>query len=504
MRRKAVLPALSLLLALLVLLADVGATGPTVVATVTVGSLPEDVAVNADANRIYVTVSGQDAALSVVDGSTDQVVDEVAFGYPPWAVALNPLTGRLYVSFAGGHGHEDFIEVIDEATKQTVDTVSVGSWPMDMAVNTATDRAYVLNHADATVMVIEGATNQVVATVEVAFLPRRVAVDQTTNRVYVRSQDALSVIDGATNQVVDSIALDKSGGGLDLNSETGRIYVTNTFDNSVSVIDSASKAVVATVPVGTEPDMLAVNPTTNHIIVTNEGSDDVTIIDGTTNSVVATLSVGDGPRGVAVNPVTNRAYVANRGDGSVSVISDAPPGGTPTPTPPPGATGFTLATGWNHVCYIGAEQPIEDALAPFLADVAAVYRLRSDQGYDRWFSGRPEVSTIATVSPHKPLLLLMTAGATWNQLPPDSPAASASLVQGWNSVCYTGAAKPPDDATSGIAEDFTILYMLRSNQAWSRYVPGRPEVSNIAQLGQYDAALMLVTEPGPTTWTFDP
>jgi YVTN family beta-propeller protein len=354
------------------------------------------------------------------------------------------------------------------------------------------------------VTVIDGATNQVVATVEVAFLPRKVAVNQTTNHVYVLSQGTLSVIDGATNQVIDSIALDKTSGGLGLNPETDRIYVTNLFDESVSVIDAASKAVVATVPVGTEPDRLAVNPTTNHIIVTNEGSNDVTVIDGTTNSVVATLPVGDGPMGVAVNPVTNRAYVANRRGDTISVISDAPSGGTPTPTPPSGTTAFTLATGWNHVSYIGAEQPIEDALAPFLADVAAVYRLRSDQGYDRWFPGRPGVSTIATVSPYKPLLLLMTDGVAWDQLPPDSPAASASLVQGWNSVCYAGATKPPDDATSAIAEDFTILYMLGSNQAWSRYVPGRPEVSNIAQLGQYDAALMLVTEPGLTTWTFDP
>jgi YVTN family beta-propeller protein len=504
MRAKAVFAALSLVLALLVLVGTVGAAGPTVVATIPVGSLPEDVAVNADTNRIYVTLSGQDAALSVIDGSTDQVVDEVAFEWSPWAVALNPLTGRLYVSFVGGFDQENFIEVIDEPTKQTVATVSVGSWPMDIAVNTTTDRAYVVNHADGTVMVIDGATNQVVATVEVAFLPRRVAVNQTTNRLYVQSQDTLSVIDGATNQVVDSIALDKTPWGLALNPDTGRIYVANTFDNSVSVIDATSKAVIATVPVGTEPGGLAVNPTTNHIIVTNEGSNDVTVIDGTTNSVVATLPVGDGPMGVAVNPVTNRAYVANRGGGSVSVISDAPSGGTPTPTPPTGATAFTLATGWNHVCYIGAEQPIEDALAPFLADVAAVYRLRSDQGYDRWFPGRPGVSTIATVSPHKPLLLLMTDAVTWNQVPSDSPAASASLVQGWNSVCYTGPTKPPDDATSGIAEDFTILYILGSNQAWSRYVPARPEVSNIAQLGQYDAALMLVTAPGPTTWTFDP
>jgi YVTN family beta-propeller protein len=311
------------------------------------------------------------------------------------------------------------------------------------------------------------------------------------------------VIDGATNQVVDSIALDKTPWGLALNPDTGRIYVANTFDNSVSVIDATSKAVVATVPVGTEPGGLAVNPTTAHIIVTNEGSNDVTIIDGAANSVIATLPVGAGPRGVAVNPVTNLVYVANREGDTVFVISDAPSEGTPTSTPSPGITPFALATGWNQVCYVGSEQPIEAALAPILARVAAVYRLRPDQGYDRWFPSRPEVNTIATVSPYKPLLLLMTDGATWNQTPAGSPPTSASLAQGWNSLCYAGSTKPPSDATSAIADDFSILYRLGSSQTWSRYVPSRPEVSNIAQLEQYDAVLMLATSSG-TTWTFGP
>ena len=187
-------------------------------------------------------------------------------------------------------------------------------------------------------------------------------------------------------------------------------------------------------------------------------------------------------------------YVALQSRASNLVVGDT------TLAPPSGATPFALVTGWNHVCYIGVEQPIEDALAPFLADVAAVYRLRSDQGYDRWFPRRSEVSTITTVSPYKPLLILVTDGATWYQTPSDGPPAGASLLPGWNSVCYTEATKPPDDATSGIAEDLTILYRLETTKTWSRHVPSRPEVSNIAQLEQYDAVLMLVTEWGGGIW----
>jgi len=486
------------------LLTGASATGPSVVATIPVGDAPRNVAVNVGTNRVYITDSGE-AALSVVDGSTNEVVDELSFDLPPWDVALNPTTNRMYVSFSGMFD-ENFVKAIDLTTNEILTTVDVGSWPRDIAVNTATNRVYVINHTDGTMTVIDGATDQVVATVDAGFIAREAAVDEATNRIYVSTMDSVSVLDGATNQLVDSIALDKYPWGIALNPITDRIYLAHTFDddNSVSVIDATSKAVVATVPVGTAPEELAVNPTTNHVIVSNGGSNDVTIIDGATNTVVATLPVGAYPTGVAVNPVTNLVYVANSNDETVSVISDPPSEATPapTPTPPAGTTPFALGTGWNQVCYVGPEQPIENALTSVLGDVSAVYRLRPDQGYDRWFPGRPEVSTITTVSPYKPLLLLMADGAAWNQTPSGSPPASATLAQGWNSICYAGANKPPADATSAIADDFSILYMLASNQAWNRYAPSRPEVSNIEQLEQYDAVLMLAT--GGTTWAFGP
>jgi YVTN family beta-propeller protein len=500
MRAKIPLLVLSLLVSLVILLTGAGATGPSVVATVPVHDLPENVAVDAGGNRIYVTHGGA-SALSIIDGSTNQVVDEVTLELPPFAVALNTGTGRIYASFSGEQD-EEYIQVIDAATKQVLATVQTGSWPIDIAVNMTTDRVYIVNHFDGTVMVLDGATNQVLATVNVGTTPHKAALDEAKNQVYVLNSDSISVIDGATNQVVDSIVLNQFAWGLALNPAAGLIYVANIFDRSVSVIDAESKAMVATVPVGTQPGGLAFNPTTNHVIVTNQGSANVTIIDGTTNTAIATLSVGANPQGVAVNPITNMAYVTNVDDGIVSVISDPPSGETPTPTPPAGSTPFALATGWNQVCYVGAEQPIEDALAPVIDGVSAVYRLGAGGGYDRWFPGRPEVSTITNVSPYKPLLLLMTEGAAWNQTPSGSVPTSASLAQGWNTICYAGTDKPASEATSTIADDVSILYMLGSGQAWSRYVPGRPEVSNIDELAQYDAALILAN--GETTWTFGP
>jgi len=175
---------------------------------------------------------------------------------------------------------------------------------------------------------------------------------------------------------------------------------------------------------------------------------------------------------------------------------------TPLPTPPPGT--ILLVSGWNNVCYVGPEQPIEDALADVAEHVLAVYRMRADQGFDSWFPNRPGASSITTVSPYQPLFILMSQYAFWPHEPVGTPPTFVPLASGWNSVCYTGQTKSAEEATVGVAGGFVIMYRLGSDQGWSWYVPAGPEMSNIVQLSQYDTVLILVNQEGGTTWTFDP
>jgi hypothetical protein len=164
---------------------------------------------------------------------------------------------------------------------------------------------------------------------------------------------------------------------------------------------------------------------------------------------------------------------------------------------------LSLAAGWNHACYAGSQQGIDAALEPIMSQVLAVYRLRDDGGYDRWFAGRPEVSTITTVNPFESLFVLMSGDASWIQNVSAMSPTSADLVMGWNSVCYAGLTEPVEEASATISTELNILYALGSDQLWRRYAVGRSDITNISDLAHLTPVLALVTKEEGATWTFD-
>jgi hypothetical protein len=170
----------------------------------------------------------------------------------------------------------------------------------------------------------------------------------------------------------------------------------------------------------------------------------------------------------------------------------------------PDLVAASLAQGWSQTCYVGGSAPIEHALVSLAGQVLAVYRLGAAQTFDRWFPDRPEVSTISALSPYDQLFVLASAATTWNQQFSGASQGSVALAQGWNSVCYGGATKDMDTATAGISGQIGVIYALQSDQTWGRYVPGRPDFSDLTQCVRLEALLVLVTQEGGVTWVFSP
>ena len=84
-----------------------GATNLT--ATVSVGKFPYAIAVNPVTNKIYVANESSNS-VTVIDGATNATTAAIA-GLSPWAITVNPVTGKIYVANYSGNN----VTVLTEA-----------------------------------------------------------------------------------------------------------------------------------------------------------------------------------------------------------------------------------------------------------------------------------------------------------------------------------------------------------------------------------------------------
>jgi YVTN family beta-propeller protein len=169
------------------------------------------------------------------------------------------------------------VTVIDGRDNSTT-TVAAGSGPYAVAVNPVTSKIYVANYDGDNVTVIDGGDNST-ATVAAGDGPSAVGVNPVTNKIYVANEDGgnVTVIDG-TNNTTTTVAAGTSPRAVAVDPVTNKIYVANYLGANVTVIDGIGNSATATVPAGTNPRGAAVNPVTGRVYVANRGSDDVTVI----------------------------------------------------------------------------------------------------------------------------------------------------------------------------------------------------------------------------------
>ena len=245
-------------------------------------------------------------------------------------VAFDPTNGYIYVT----NYESDNVSVINGSTNNVISTVDVGSYPQRAAFDSANGYVYVTNSLSNNVSVINGSSNKLISTVDVGSYPHGVAFDPSNGYIYVTNyeSDNVSVINGSTNSVIATISVGLGPLGAAFDSANGYVYVTDFTSGSVLVINGSTNSVIATIDVGSYPQGATFDPTNGYVYVTNTGSDNVSVINGSTNSVISTISVGSGPiisifdteifsTGIVFDPNNGYVYVTNVASGTVSIIS---------------------------------------------------------------------------------------------------------------------------------------------------------------------------------------
>src|SRR5574341_1501040 len=297
-----------------------------VINTVEVEPNPIAVLIAPDNSRVYVANAD---TITVIDVPRDIVINKIFVrGGGPTSIAIAPDGSKVYLASSG----RDRVSVIDVSVDRIIATINVGSKPSSMALTPEGSNLYVANFSSDTVSVINTLTNEVIATLNVGNAPLSIAIAVTSDgakKAYVAnfSRNTVSVIDISTNSVIPpDIAVGPGPSFIAITPDGTRAYVTNVGNNSetggtVSVIDTTTDTVVATVNVGSRPVDLAITPAitpdSSKVFVSNFLSNTLSVIDVQANSVIATIpNVGPGPSFISITPDVSKAYVINPADQS--------------------------------------------------------------------------------------------------------------------------------------------------------------------------------------------
>jgi YVTN family beta-propeller protein len=294
---------------------------------------PSSIAINPQTNMVYV-VNGNSDTVTVIDSTSNEVVDTIIVGREPWDVAVNSNTNVIYTA----NRIPNTVSVINGTTSEVIATLDYSDyWEyaeniVNIAVNAETNKVYVLIITDEVlVSVVDGATNKIESTFKVADLhgdydvigsARAIAVNPVTNMVYVANDyDALIVIDGSDNRVVDRIDIWGIPDSIAVNKKTNTIYVSDYASQSLFVMDGATNEVIHTIMSLFSPQQVEVDEERNTVYVTTHGNEEgLVIVDGTSVQIRNRINVGQFPQGVALNPRNSLLYVSNAGSNSISVI----------------------------------------------------------------------------------------------------------------------------------------------------------------------------------------
>src|SRR5665213_2644897 len=318
-------------------LAGVFAVGPAAADTavsVPVGSNSFGMAFDSANGDVYVANYGSHS-VSVIDGSTNAVVDTMAVTGQPYALAFDPINGDIYVTTPTYGGR---VEVIDGSTNQVVAvvttailaTVDVNGIPTTAQEGDGYPLGLAFDPVNGDIYVTESNSTKV--------QPDGTAIraDGTTVTVIDGNKDATA------NSVVGTVKVGNRPVAMAFDAANGGMYVANADDDTVSVIDGTKDAAANTVtstvgPLGLYAGLgvaltdLAFDSADGNIYVTTQGGTNsnlsgyVSVIHGTTivePNVFPSNSVYNSNArlfGVAFDPVNGDVYVVDA-SGTVDVM----------------------------------------------------------------------------------------------------------------------------------------------------------------------------------------
>ncbi len=284
-------------------------------------------------NAVFV-VNGEDATLSVIDATTDEVVGTIALhgAAYPHHMSLSADRSTLLLAVPGfdlseghtggdheGHGAGAWVLLLDASTGGLVGASGLeapnhnAAWSPDGSAIWTAEMT-----SPGAVLLLDPVTLEVQRSVPVGYDPAEVTF--AAGRAFVANggSDTVSVLDAATGDPIDTVVVGDNPVGAWPGAD-GRLYVDNEVGQSITVIDPETLAVLGTFDLGFTPAIAALAPG-GELWVTDTDAGQLVFLDPTDGTRLGALPTGAGAHAVVFSPDGGKAWVTNQSAASVSVI----------------------------------------------------------------------------------------------------------------------------------------------------------------------------------------
>ncbi len=239
----------------------------------------------------------------VIDPVTHRLVASVKAGANPIGIAATPDGSKLYVSNSGAGN----VSVLETSAGAFTRTVTTGVYPHGLSAAPDGTRVYVANTGpdtgqggSTTVSVIDTASDTVTATWATGLAPRWTALSPDGRSLYVTCADGLSVLEtGSGRERLRDRSLPRAG-GVAVHPDGSRVYLVDTWNDSLVILDARTLEVLERVPVGRVPWQAALSGDGSRVYVTASADDTLVALDAGTLRTTGRVTVGHVPTTVTV------------------------------------------------------------------------------------------------------------------------------------------------------------------------------------------------------------
>lgn len=293
---------------------------------------PHGIALDSITGNLYVADYGNNT-VAVFNTTSDQIIRYIGVGPNPYGIVFDPKNRFVYVSNSQGNvaiSDSNSISMINTSLNVSyLQTIPAGVGPGAMVLDPTDGLIYVLDMPSnpGTLAVINTTNNSFQSYIYIPHNPSSVVYDVADNSLYITTSSGLTLFNVSSNRVISNYSVYYGLAGVTIDATNGITYATNPNLGRIYSFDPGGDAINRIFYTFYNPYGLAIDPTNGYVYVSEPNTNSIISMNATTDDIVATISLGSPPNSTSPTsflqyaPSSGYLYISNQAGDEIYVVN---------------------------------------------------------------------------------------------------------------------------------------------------------------------------------------